>query len=66
MTATSAADQAKRLDDAMWKLDGITYMLNALAEERTEATNALRNLARQADEVFVVIEGVAKELCAEE
>ena len=65
MTTGNTASQAERLDGAMWKLDGIIYMLNALAQERTEATNALRNLAKQADEVFVAIESVANELSAE-
>ena len=53
---------AEELRSIMDDLNGITYILNAMAEEETEATNALRNQAREIDSIFAQLDLIADAL----
>lgn len=62
MNTNDKATQSKRLQDAAWSIEGVMYVMDALADERTEATHALRNQARELDRAFSVIYEIAEEL----
>ena len=53
---------AEELRSILDDLNGVIYILNAMAEERTEATNALRNQAREIDSIFAQLDLIADAL----
>ena len=52
----------EELRSIMDDLAGIAYVLNAMAEEGTEATSALRNQAREIDQAFAQLDLIADAL----
>ena len=45
-------ERVKRLRVVMQRIQGVAYVLGILADERTEATHALRNQEGMLDEAF--------------
>ena len=56
------ATLSQRLFVATWQLEGCVYTLNLLANERTEATHAIRNQMEILERVFSVMFEIAESL----
>ena len=54
--------QAKHIDLVQQDMQGIVYVLDAIADQRIEASGALRGIARQLDNLYMELEGIADEL----
>ena len=61
MNATTQ-EHVSTLHEVMRELEGIIYVLDALADMRTEACHTLRNQARELDRVFIELEEIAETL----
>ena len=58
--------RSERLLAALWKVEGVTYVLRLLAAERVEESNALENQAAVLDNAFMELVTLAEEMEAEE
>ena len=59
---TREQERIKRLRDIMREIEGVAYVLGALADMRGEEANALRNQAGILDRTFIELEEIAETL----